>query len=74
MQWPSLEPLESIPHLPIYLISITTFTLIIGLCILLRVYQSNIGRPPYATQYFSARFYCALITLHVAYGGLPIFD
>jgi hypothetical protein len=26
--------------------------LIIGLCILLCVYQSNIGRPPYATQYF----------------------
>jgi hypothetical protein len=40
--------------------------LIIGLCILLRVYQSNIGRPPYATQYFSARFYCALISLHVS--------
>jgi hypothetical protein len=34
-------------------------------------YQSNIGRPPYATQYFSARFYCALITLHVSspFGG-----
>jgi hypothetical protein len=28
--------------------------LIIGLCILLRVYQLNIGRPPYATQYFFA--------------------
>jgi hypothetical protein len=26
--------------------------LIIGLCNLLRVYQLNIGRPPYATQYF----------------------
>jgi hypothetical protein len=25
--------------------------------------QSNTGRPPYATQYFSVRFYCALITL-----------
>jgi hypothetical protein len=33
--------------------------------------NSNIGRPPYATQYFSARFYCALITLHVSapFGG-----
>jgi hypothetical protein len=35
------------------------------------VYPSNIGRPPYATHYFSARFYCALITLHVSapFGG-----
>jgi hypothetical protein len=28
------------------------YNLIIGLCILLRVYQLNIGRPSYATQYF----------------------
>jgi energy-converting hydrogenase Eha subunit H len=46
--------------------------LIIGLCILLRVYQSNIGITSVRNKvFFSARFYYALITLHVStpFGG-----
>jgi hypothetical protein len=40
--------------------------LIIGLCILLRVYSLNIGITSVRNQeFFSARFYCALLTLHV---------
>jgi hypothetical protein len=50
----------------------TSEILIIGLCNLLRVYQINIGRTSVRnTVFFSARFYCALLTLHVAapFGG-----
>jgi hypothetical protein len=41
--------------------------LIIGLCILLRVYQLNIGITSVRNKVFlGARFYCALLTLHVS--------
>jgi uncharacterized membrane protein len=41
--------------------------LIIGLCILMRVYQLNIGITSVRNKvFFSARFYCALLTLHVS--------
>jgi hypothetical protein len=46
--------------------------LIIGLCILLRVYQLNIGITSVRNKvFFGARFYCALLTLHVLapFGG-----
>jgi hypothetical protein len=46
--------------------------LIIGLCILLRVYQLNIGITSVLNRiFFGARFYCALLTLHVSapFGG-----
>jgi hypothetical protein len=46
--------------------------LIIGLCILLRVYQLNIGITSVRNKvFFGARFYCALLTLHVSapFGG-----
>jgi hypothetical protein len=46
--------------------------LIIGLCILLCVYQLNIGITSVRNKvFFSARFYCALLTLHVSapFGG-----
>jgi hypothetical protein len=37
------------------------------LCILLRVYQLNTGRTSVRNKvFFSARFYCALLTLHVS--------
>jgi hypothetical protein len=43
------------------------FALIIGLCILLRMYQSNIGITSVRNKvFFSSRFYCALLTLHVS--------
>jgi hypothetical protein len=41
--------------------------LIIGLCILLREYQLNTGRTSVSNKvFFSARFYCALLTLYVS--------
>jgi hypothetical protein len=41
--------------------------LIIGLCILLRVYQIIIGITSVRNKvFFGARFYCALLTLHVS--------
>jgi hypothetical protein len=46
--------------------------LITGLCILLRVYQLNIGITSVRNiVFFSARFYCALLTIHVSapFGG-----
>jgi hypothetical protein len=46
--------------------------LIIGLCILLRVYQLNIGITPVRNKvFFGVRFYCALLTQHVSapFGG-----
>jgi Ni/Fe-hydrogenase subunit HybB-like protein len=46
--------------------------LIIGLCILLRVYQLNIGITSLRNKvFFGARVYCALLTLHVSapFGG-----
>jgi hypothetical protein len=44
--------------------SSSSTNVIIGLCILLRVYQLNIGTPPYATNFFGARF-IVHFTLHV---------
>jgi hypothetical protein len=44
--WTKRENIQKQKYLLIFKI------LIIGLCILLRVYQLNIGRPPYTTQYF----------------------
>jgi hypothetical protein len=49
--------------------------LIIGLCILLRVYQLNIGITSVRNKvFFGARFYCALLTLQVSapFGGLQL--
>jgi hypothetical protein len=49
------------------------YSLIIGLCILLRVYQLNIVITSVRNKvFFIARFYCALLTLHVSasFGGL----
>jgi hypothetical protein len=46
----------------------------IGLCILLRVYQLNIGITSVRNKvFFGATFYCALLTLHVSapFGGHP---
>jgi hypothetical protein len=46
--------------------------LIIGLCILLRVYQLNVGITSVSNKvFFGAKFYCALLTLHVSapFGG-----
>jgi hypothetical protein len=46
--------------------------LIIGLCILLRLYQLNIGITSVRNRvFFGARFYCVLLTLHVSapFGG-----
>jgi hypothetical protein len=43
-----------------------------GLCILLRVYQLNIGITSVRNKiFFGARFYCALLTLYVSapFGG-----
>jgi hypothetical protein len=45
--------------------------LIIGLCILLRLYQLNTGRTSVRNKVSSARFYCALLTLQVS--ALDIF-
>jgi hypothetical protein len=40
---------------------------IIGLCILLRGYQLNTGITSVRNKvFFGARFYCALLTLHVS--------
>jgi hypothetical protein len=39
--------------------------LITGLCILLRVYQLNIRTPPYATNFFGARFIVHFTSLHL---------
>jgi hypothetical protein len=46
--------------------------LIMGLCILLHMYQLNNGITSVCNKvFFSARFYCALLTLHVSapFGG-----
>jgi hypothetical protein len=48
------------------------YDLIIRLCILLRVYQLNTGRTSVRNKvFFSAGFYCALLTQHVS--ALDIF-
>jgi hypothetical protein len=50
----------------------TAISLIIGLCVLLSVYQLNIGITSVRNKvFFGARFYCPLLTLHVSapFGG-----
>jgi hypothetical protein len=49
-------------HLSLSLRRQCLMILIIGLCILLRVYQLNIGTPPYATTFF----FCARFIVHFA--------
>jgi hypothetical protein len=71
MTWFSFNSLD-IVHWQVKDFGYTATFLIIGLCILLCVYQLNIGITSVRNKvFFSARFYCALLALHVSapFGG-----